>query len=284
MKLGLIGTGKMGSALLRGALLSPDISPSDILLYNRTSEHMQPLLDDFPDMKVCASPADIFNEADVILLAIKPQGFCEFLSNVWHKRDRTRNSNPLLISIAAGITINQMEEACPGLTRIIRVMPNTPSLIGKGVSAVCAKEHSPVQDLDTVCSLLARSGTVVRIPEKQIDAVSSISGCGPAYMYVIMDALSEAGVALGLPRPLALQLAAETMKGSAELVLQSGRHPMALRDDVTSPGGTTIAALNILDQYGLRNALIQAAKTAAEKSAKLAPAKPNYPSSDSQQV
>lgn len=275
MKLGLIGTGKMGSALLRGALLSPGLSPEDVLLYNRTPEHLQPLLADFPAMKVCPSPSDIINEADIILLAIKPQGFCDFLSNAWHRRDKTHPVNPLIVSVAAGITISQMEEACSGLTRIIRVMPNTPSLIGCGISAVSAKEHTPAQDLDTVCNLLSHSGTIVRVPEKQIDAVSAISGCGPAYMYVIMDALSEAGVALGLARPLALQLAAETMKGSAELVIQSGRHPMALRDDVTSPGGTTIAALNALDQYGLRHALIQAVKTAADKSAKLGQTKPS---------
>ncbi len=274
MKLGLIGTGKMGSALLRGALLSPMLSPEDVLLYNRTPDHLQALLTDFPSMKVCTTPSDVINEADVILLAIKPQGFCDFLSTAWHKRDKSRNVSPLLVSVAAGITITQMEEACPGLTRIVRVMPNTPSLIGSGVSAVSAKDHTPAQDVETICNLLARSGSVVRVPEKQIDAVSAISGCGPAYMYVIMDALSEAGVALGLTRPLALQLAAETMKGAAELVLQSGRHPMELRDDVTSPGGTTIAALNVLDQFGLRHALIQAVKTAAEKSAQLGAPKP----------
>ncbi|MEG0837591.1 MAG: pyrroline-5-carboxylate reductase [Akkermansia sp.] len=273
MKLGLIGTGKMGSALLRGALRSDSLTPTDVVIYDHTAAHTEPLVRDYPTISIASNPEELVNKVDVVILAVKPQGILDLLDQI-SAPFRTMigtigDDSPLFLSIAAGISLDKLERVAFDGARIIRVMPNTPALIGKGTSVYCLGNNATNQDAQLVESLLAQSGFIQRIDESKIDAVSAISGCGPAYMYVILDALSDAGVAAGLPRALALELATRTMQGSAELVLQSGRHPMSLRDDVTSPGGTTIAALNKLDQCGMRTALLQAVQAAYDQSLRL---------------
>lgn len=273
MKLGLIGTGKMGSALLRGALRSDSLTPTDVVIYDHTVAHTEPLVRDYPTISIASNPEELVNKVDVVILAVKPQGILDLLDQI-SAPFRTMigtigDDSPLFLSIAAGISLNKLEKVAFDGARIIRVMPNTPALIGKGTSVYCLGNNATNQDAQLVESLLAQSGFIQLIDESKIDAVSAISGCGPAYMYVILDALSDAGVAAGLPRALALELATRTMQGSAELVLQSGRHPMSLRDDVTSPGGTTIAALNKLEQCGMRTALLQAVQAAYDQSLRL---------------
>ena len=274
MKLGLIGTGNMGSALLRGALRSPTLSPSDVVIYNRSRGSMEKLLLDYPGITPASSAKELVEQCDAVLLAVKPKDILELVNSSTDSFRTLYGSpdfeeTPLLISVAAGISLEQLEDASFEEARIVRVMPNTPALIGKGTSVFSMGSSATKADAETVLSILEPSGFIKQVPESSIEAIAAISGCGPAYMYVILDALSDAGVSIGLPRPLALELATRTMLGSAELVQQSELHPMELRDQVTSPGGTTIEALNALDQYRLRHALIEAVKAAHAKSAKL---------------
>lgn len=274
MKLGLIGTGNMGSALLRGALRSPSLPPSEVMIYNHTPDKMEQLLKDYPGITAAGSAVELVRQCDAVLLALKPQGILNLIDSVSapfrsFAGDADSSKTPLFISIAAGISLQQLEDSAFEGARIIRVMPNTPALIGEGTSVFSLGSNATDADAQTVSELFSRSGFIRQVQESAIEAVAAISGCGPAYMYVILDALSDAGVAVGLPRPLALELATRTMLGSSRLVLESGRHPMALRDEVTSPGGTTIEALNVLDQCGLRDALIEAVKAAHAKSSRL---------------
>lgn len=274
MKLGLIGTGNMGCALLRGALRSDSLSAADVVIYDHTPAHMEKLLQDYPSITPADSAVALASQCDAILLAVKPKGILELVNDIssqFHTLtgDPDPAETPLLISIAAGISLQELEESAFEGARIIRVMPNTPALIGEGTSVFSTGTNATREDAETVSALLEKSGFIKQVPESSIEAVAAISGCGPAYMYVILDALSDAGVSIGLPRPLALELATRTMLGSASLVQQSGLHPMELRDQVTSPGGTTIEALNALDRHGLRHALIEAVKAARNKSSRL---------------
>lgn len=259
MKLGIIGTGNMSSALIRGILDSGTLSPEDLLLYNRSQAKIDLLMSDYPNLCVCSDADELAAGADVIMLGVKPDGILPYLKQL---TPATSSRQVLYLSIAAGITLAAMETASHPGTPIVRVMPNTPSVIGQGATAWCAGSQVTPDQLQTVQSLLAPSGMTECVPEYQIDAISAIAGSGPAYMYVILDALGEAGVALGLPRERATRFAIECMAGSAALARQSRRHLMALRDDVTSPGGSTIAGLNVLDETGLRHALIKAVKAA----------------------
>lgn len=259
----------MGAAMLRGALRSPDLSPAEVIIYNRTTERMKPLLNDFPDLNIAQTPADVFQQSTIILLAIKPHAIPQLLSQTWLQCSSHITHSPTLLSIASGITIQQMHQCCPGLTNIVRAMPNTPSLIGSGICAVSAEDSVPAEVIDSVHRLLGHCGFVFNVPENHIETIAALAGCGPAYMYTIIDAMSDAGVALGLTRQLATRLAAETMLGSAKLVLQSHKHPMELRDEVASPGGTTIEGLNALDEFGARHAVIQAVKAAHAKAERM---------------
>lgn len=259
MKLGIIGTGKMSSALIRGILDSGTLAPGDLNLFNRSEANIKLLTADYPGLNICPSADELADRSDVIMLGVKPDGILPYLEQL---TPRTAARKVPYLSIAAGITVTAMEQASHPGTPIARIMPNTPSVIGLGATAWCPGAHLDDAQRNTVESLLAPAGMLECVPEYQIDAISAIAGSGPAYMYVILDALSEAGVALGLPRDRAVRFATECMAGSAGLARQGKRHLMALRDDVTSPGGSTIAALNVLDETGLRNALIKAVKAA----------------------
>ena len=171
----------------------------------------------------------------------------------------------ILISIAAGITIDSLKERLGPGKRIVRAMPNTPCMVLAGVIAYSTGAAVTDEDEEAARRLLSGCGSVYKVEEARMNAVSAISGSGPAYMFTVLDALSDAGVAMGLPRKTALEMAVETMRGSALMLEQTGKHPMALRDEVTSPGGTTIAALNALDECGFRNAWIQAVKSAVRR-------------------
>ena len=178
-------------------------------------------------------------------------------------------SGKLFISIAAGVTITAIEEALGSDARVIRVMPNTPALIGQGASAYALGTHATASDSELAASLLASVGTVAEVPEKLLDAVTGLSGSGPAYVYTIIEALADGGVLCGLPKDKAVQLAAQTVAGAANMVLSTGEHPAALRDQVTSPGGTTIAGLQTIEAGNLRATLIDAVEAACSRSKQL---------------
>lgn len=260
MDLAVIGTGNMGQALVRGFLQRNLLQGSNIRLYDTDQEKAAAFASDI-GARSMASAAEAARDADVLLLAVKPQfiepavaGFAGQL----HERS-------LLISIAAGVTLARLRSLAGTLPAIARVMPNTPAMVGSGVSAVCFDRASH-QQRQMVQDLLSSCGTVFAVQEKLMDAVTGLSGSGPAYVMLMIEAMADAGVLLGLGREMALQMAALTLQGSARLVLETGLHPAILKDQVCSPGGTTIEAVLSLEEDGLRAALMHAVCASADKS------------------
>lgn len=262
MKLGVIGCGKMGTALVRGALSSGVVKAGDVL----GTDVIAAAREDFTKLtgaKTTAEISEVIKASEVILLCTKPQDSLAALAVF------KRGAGKLLISIAAGVKIADLEKSTPGSVRVIRTMPNTPALVGKGAAAYCLGGRCAEEDALTVAALLGAVGLAVRVPEKLLDAVTGLSGSGPAYVYLMIEALADGGVMAGLPRADALKLAAQTVSGAAEMVLQTGDHPAKLKDMVTSPGGTTIAGLAVLEGGNVRSALIEAVMAATARAAEL---------------
>jgi pyrroline-5-carboxylate reductase len=217
---------------------------------------------------VHASNQFVVEHSDVIVLSVKPQA----MSNVLTELGPLIGAGPLIVSIAAGVTIETLVAALGDDRRVIRVMPNTPALLGAGVSAYSLGPGVSESDESEVRAFLESVGRAVRVPESMLDAVTGLSGSGPAFVYLIVEALSDGGVRMGLPRDVATLLAAQTVAGAARMVLETGLHPGVLKDQVTSPGGTTIAGLHALERAGIRGALIDAVEAATVRSAELASA------------
>jgi pyrroline-5-carboxylate reductase len=263
MKLGIIGCGKMGSALLRGAVQSKAVNPAEVFLHDAFSQLADQLATE-TGATALDSNAEVITQSEAVLLCVKPQDMLGMLRELPELPDP-----PLFISIAAGLQISSLEQALGTNPRIIRVMPNTPALIGKGASAFSRGPGANDKDAQFVHDILKAVGTVAEVPEKQLDAVTGLSGSGPAYIYTVIEALADGGVLVGLPKDKALKLAAQTVAGAAEMVLQQDEHPANLRDQVTSPGGTTIAGLSALEAGAFRATLIEAVRTATQRSIEL---------------
>jgi len=264
-KIAVLGTGQMGGALVRGwAKAEGLLTPANIRLYDVRAEAARTLATE-TGATACAEAADAVQGADVVLLAVKPYLIAERL--------RTLGSalpvGSLIVSVAAGISLKTLEQAIGFETPVIRVMPNTPALVGEGASAFCRGTHAREEHAALVDSLFSAVGRCVEVTEAQIDAVVGVSGSGPAYFYLLIEALTDGGVRAGLPRDVARTLAAQTALGAAKMVLETGQHPAALKDAVTTPGGTTIAALGVLEAGGVRAALMDAVRAAAERSKEL---------------
>lgn len=261
VKLGVIGGGVMGSAIVsrlltQGTYQSTDILISEPTLSQQASLHQQYGVEVTGDNNLAAM-------APVLLLAIKPQIFERVVADL-----KQPNSSQLVISILAGVSIAQLERAFPDRA-VIRAMPNTPATVGMGITAISASEHVQPQQLDLATQIFQAVGEVVTVPESLMDAVTGLSGSGPAYVAIAIEALADGGVAAGLPRPIADRLALQTVLGTAQLIQSSNLHPAQLKDRVTSPGGTTIAGIVKLEQSGFRSALIQAVIAAATRSQEL---------------
>ena len=261
VKLGVIGGGVMGSAIVsrlltQGTYQSTDIIISEPTLSQQASLHQQYGVEVTGDNNLAAM-------APVLLLAIKPQIFERVVADL-----KQPNSSQLVISILAGVSIAQLERAFPDRA-VIRAMPNTPATVGMGVTAISASEHVQPQQLDLATQIFQAVGEVVTVPESLMDAVTGLSGSGPAYVAIAIEALADGGVAAGLPRPIADRLALQTVLGTAQLIQESNLHPAQLKDRVTSPGGTTIAGIVKLEQSGFRSALIEAVIAAATRSQEL---------------
>lgn len=236
MKLGVIGCGKMGSALLGGILKAELCQASDVSVYDAYEAAVSSTTDQFGVVAADSNSA-VVEASDVILLCVKPQTFDEMLSEI------SGTSGKLLISIAAGVKIDTIATKTANRHRVIRVMPNTPSLVGMGASALAPGPSANEEDISLAESLLGSVGYVCRVEEKEIDAVTALSGSGPAYIFLMIESMVQAGIAQGLPPDIAHHLAVETVAGAAELVKQTGESPAQLRENVTSPNGTTFAAL-----------------------------------------
>ena len=269
MKLGLIGCGKMGGALLRGALKANLVKAKQVTVFDKLPAAVKALRSDVNGLTAAANAAAVAAKSDVVLLAVKPQDMQALLESITEV-GKQKTSAPLYLSIAAGITLKQLETWLGGSARVIRSMPNTPALLLQGASAFARGKHATDEDAKSAAKVLGAVGTAQEVPEKLLDAVTGLSGSGPAYVYTVIEALADGGVLMGLPRATALQLAAQTVSGAAQMVLSTGKHPAALRDEVTSPGGTTIAGLEQLEKHGLRSALVQAVRKATERSKELA--------------
>lgn len=260
---GFLGAGQMATALAKGLIesrfLGPDrIIASDPLPASRERFH------DATGARTTTDNGEVASAADVIFLAVKPQQ----IADVSHELEGRLTEKHLVVSVAAGVSLETL--SCLGeRVRLVRVMPNTPCLLGAGASAfACAASATPA-DADLVEAMLSTVGIALRVPEKQLDAVTGLSGSGPAFVYLMIEALSDGGVRMGLPRDVALRLAAQTVLGAARMVLDTGKHPGALKDAVASPGGTTIAGLHALEVGGVRGSLINAVQAATLRSVEL---------------
>ncbi|MEP2774616.1 MAG: pyrroline-5-carboxylate reductase [Luteolibacter sp.] len=264
MKLGVIGCGKMGTALVKGVISQGMIQKEDVMGVARTEASRQRFSDQTGAAAI-ADTAELVAACDVLLLCTKPQDIVATLVGCAFTSDEPK----LVVSVAAGVTLATLEANTPDSVRVVRTMPNTPSLVGKGATAYSLGARCIEGDRETVEKLLGAVGISVEVPEKQMDAVTGLSGSGPAYIYLVIEAMADGAVRAGLPRAEALKLAAQTVSGAAEMVIQTGEHPAVLKDMVTSPGGTTITGLSALEKGNVRSAFISAVTAAMERAAEL---------------
>lgn len=264
LTVGFLGAGKMATALARGLLraglvTSDRLSASDVSVAARDAFLRETGVEASDDNHA------VVRAGGVIVLAVKPAQVVPLLAGV---REHF-TARHLLISIAAGLPLAKLEGSLSPGIRVVRVMPNTPALVGAGASAFALGRAATREDAELTRQLFGSVGLAFEVPEALLDAVTGVSGSGPAYACLIIEALSDGGVAAGLPRDMAIQLAAQTLLGTARLVMDSGQHPGALKDMVTSPGGTTIEALHELEKAGVRGALMSAVRAAAAKARQL---------------
>jgi pyrroline-5-carboxylate reductase len=264
LRIGFLGAGKMASALAQGFIKARLLSAEQVLASD-PSEQARSQFGSLVQSKTTARNGDIPRFAPVIFLAVKPDQVEGVLGEL---RDHLTHAH-LLISIAAGVTLTRLENALnPGM-RVVRVMPNTPALVGASATGFALGKAASSADGEMARTLFSAVGVAYQVKESLLDAVTGLSGSGPAYVYLVIEAMSDGGVAAGLPREIATALAAQTVLGAAKMVLETHSHPGVLKDMVTSPGGTTIEGLHELERGAVRAALIQAVRAAAEKSRKL---------------
>lgn len=259
----IFGAGVMGEALLSG-LLRGEYSADNLIVAERRPERAAELQAKY-NLKV-VSNVEAARLADTLVLVVKPQDMGALLQEI----SSEVNPDTLVISLAAGITTAFLESHLPAGAAVVRVMPNTPALVDEGMSAISAGAHCTSEGLDRASALLAAVGKVLTVPEKYQDAVTAISGSGPAYIFYVVEAMIEAGVVLGLPRTTAHELVIQTVFGAATMLRETGEHPTVLRENVTSPAGTTAAALRELDDHKVRAAFIAAMEAARDRSSELA--------------
>lgn len=264
LTIGFLGAGKMGTALAKGFISAGLVKADDVSAFDPVEETGAAFAKE-TGAKTAKSNVEVAKFANVLIVAVKPGNVPDLLSEI----RPAITPDHLVISIAAGFTIAKFEAGLGEKTRIIRVMPNTPALLGVSATAYALGKSATTADGELCKKLFSAVGIAFQLKEALLDAVTGLSGSGPAYIYMIIEALSDGGVASGLPRDIATKLAAQTVLGSAKMVLETGMHPGALKDMVTSPGGTTIEGLHELEKGKLRGTLISAVRAASEKSKKL---------------
>jgi pyrroline-5-carboxylate reductase len=264
MTVAIIGAGVMGETLLSG-LIRGGHDVADLVVIEKRPERAAELREKY-GVDVLTNTEVAAARADTIALVVKPQDMAEVLTEL----ASSLRPDHLLVSLAAGITTAAIEKHIPDGIAVVRVMPNTPALVDEGMAAISPGTHCDDEHLAVAESLLATTGRVVRVPENQQDAVTAISGSGPAYLFFVVEAMIEAGVHLGLPRTTATELVVQTVVGSAKLLRETGTHPTVLREQVTSPGGTTAAAIRELEDHKVRAAFITAMEAARDRSRSLA--------------
>lgn len=260
-KIGLVGGGNMGEALIKGLLQSGHFDASQITISDVSADRLNYLQDTY-QLPTFKDNGKVARASDVIILAVKPQQMGDVLGEISGQVKHL----PLVISIAAGVTIATIEQGLSKGVPVVRVMPNTPALVLSGATAIAGGSHAKSDHIATARLLFESVGLVVEVEESHLDAVTGLSGSGPAYVYLFMEALTDAGVLMGLSRPVARDLAVQTTMGAAMLAAKSGSHLAALKDQITSPGGTTIHGLAVLESGGMRGMLMEAVAEATRRS------------------
>jgi pyrroline-5-carboxylate reductase len=259
-----LGAGNMAEALVKGLLRAHVAQPAEIVCSDRREERGPELVQRY-GVRFTRSNREAVESSDIVVLSVKPQAMNRLLDEI----SPTLNERKLVISIAAGVPIAAIERKVGHGVRIVRTMPNTPALVGAGATALVGGEHATDADVAQARALFDAIGKTAVVDEPLLDAVTGLSGSGPAYIFLIIEALSDAGVKVGLPRSTAQDLAAQTVLGSAKLLIETGEHPGRLKDQVTSPGGTAIAGLHTLEAGGLRTTLMNAVEAATQRSREL---------------
>jgi len=259
----VLGVGKLGEALLSG-LLRAGRQPGSLVAAERHAERSVEIAQRYGVTTL--DPVEAAGRAEVVLLVVKPQDMRALLVEI----AGVLRPGTLVVSMAAGIPTSLVEELLPAGTPVVRVMTNTGVFVDEAMSAISGGSHALPEHLELVEGLLGPVGKVVRVPESQLDAVTALSGSGPAYFFLMVEAMIDAGILLGLPRAVAAQLVVQTAVGSAKMLRDSGEHPVVLREAVTSPGGTTIAAIRVLEDRAVRSALLAAVEAAHVRSRELA--------------
>ncbi len=253
----IVGCGKMGRAILDGIIKVGQVDIADIAVFDTDTSAIASLLTEYPGVTVVDHIAD----AQVVVVATKPNSVASVSQSIDFSND------PLVISIAAGIATYDIEKAVqPRKVRVVRAMPNTPGQIGLGITALCAGEFATKHDLESATRLLGGLGDVVAVPEYQMDAITAISGSGPAYLFMYIEAMIDSAIELGLSRELSAQLVTKTVLGSTQLLIENNYDTMSMRLAVSSPGGTTIAGTNSLERTGFRASINSAVRAAFERS------------------
>ena len=263
-RVAVLGGGVMGEAII-SAVLRAGVDVDDLDVSEPSAARATEISERY-GVRAADGNAKVASRADVVVVALKPKDIGGVLEEI---SPRLREG-ALLVTVAAGLPIAFYEARLPAGTPVVRVMPNTPAVIGQGAAALSPGTSATSEHLTLVEELLAGTGLLVRVAEKDLDAVTAISGSGPAYVFYLVDALAEAGVLLGLTRAQSLELATATFRGASALLAESGEHPVVLRERVSSPGGTTVAALRELDAHGVRAAVLAAAEAARDRSRELA--------------
>ncbi len=265
MKIGFIGLGNMASAMIGGMLNAGEVKPENLLGSDKSLQMRENAEKTF-GMQVMEDNGTVAEQADILFLAVKPIFFPDVMSDIRGKIKETT----VVVSIAAGQTVQNIEDGLKNKdAKIIRLMPNTPALVGEGCTAICNNANVTKEELETVKKLLQTFGKAEEIPERLFDAFIGISGSSPAYVFMFIEAMADAAVNAGMPRNLAYTFASQAVLGSAKMVLETGKHPGELKDMVCSPGGTTIAAVKVLEEKGMRAAVIDAVEACVEKSRNL---------------
>ncbi len=261
---GFIGAGQMATALAQGFVRAGLVQADRILAADPAEHALEQFRREIPQARRAESNAVAAQSADIVFLSVKPQKMAE----VMHELRSALRAETLCVSIAAGVTLARLVHGL-GTKRVIRVMPNTPCLVGHGASAYCLGEGATAEDGQRIGQLLQAVGIAFSVEEKYMDAVTGLSGSGPAFVYQVIEALSDGGVLAGLPHDIAQALAVQTVGGAAQMVMSTGEHPAVLKDRVASPGGTTIAGLGKLEQGGLRATIMSAVEAATNRSRQL---------------
>ncbi len=263
-KIGMIGTGNMGIALIDGMIRSGVAQAANIICSDTSQEQLSKIKEKYP-VQTTTSNIEVIQVSEVVIYAIKPQIMAGVLKETAEYLDMSK----LIISIAAGVPLAAIESLLQKDLRLIRVMPNVAVAVREGATAIAAGEHAGEEDVNLAMTIFDSVGKSIFVKENSLDAITGLSGSGPAYIFTIADALADAGVKMGLYRQDALTLSSQTILGAAKLLLETGMHPGQLRDSVTSPGGTTIMGLHALESGGLRTTLINAVEAATNRSKEL---------------